>query len=109
MQNTRLKIIQEELVNYFVIPFKGPWKVRSLGLITLLLGFYLSSNISSYIINKQGERIGVLLIMLITIEILIRLRPSIPFKNTPLHWIAIDNLRIGSTYAIVLEAFKLGS
>tara|TARA_Y100001968_G_C19436618_1_gene760071 strand:+ start:2530 stop:2865 length:336 start_codon:yes stop_codon:yes gene_type:complete len=108
-QNTRLKIFQDEIANYFVIPFRGPWKIRSVGLISLLLGYYLSTNITSYFINKEGERLGVLIIMLLTIEILIRIRPKKILKSTPIYWIAIDNLRIGSTYAIVLEAFKLGS
>jgi hypothetical protein len=27
----------------------------------------------------------------------------------PLPWLALDNLRIGTIYAVVLEAFKLGS
>jgi len=28
---------------------------------------------------------------------------------SPLPWLALDNLRIGTIYAVVLEAFKLGS
>ena len=30
-------------------------------------------------------------------------------ERTPLGWLLLDNLRIGLVYALVLEAFKLGS
>tara|TARA_Y100001968_G_C19420722_1_gene751616 strand:+ start:1811 stop:2146 length:336 start_codon:yes stop_codon:yes gene_type:complete len=108
-QNTKFKQIQQAIASSILLPFDGPWKIRSLGLLSLLLGYYLSSNIASYFINKQGERLSVLIIMLLIIEILIRIRPKLALRKTPPFWIAIDNVRIGATYAIVLEAFKLGS
>ena len=30
-------------------------------------------------------------------------------SERPLSWVMLDNLRIGATYAVVLEAFKLGT
>ena len=108
-QNTKFKFLQNQIGNYFLVSFRGPWKIRCLGIISILLGYYLSSNISSYFINKQGERLGVLIIMLLIIELLIRIRPKRNVINLPIYWLMIDNFRIGSTYAIVLEAFKLGS
>jgi hypothetical protein len=49
------------------------------------------------------------LIMLVLVELAIRVR-SRWLKGEPgLGWVLADNLRIGATYAVVLEAFKLGS
>jgi hypothetical protein len=39
----------------------------------------------------------------------VRLRTHLVREQVPLHWTLIDNLRLGLTYAVVLEAFKLGS
>ena len=46
---------------------------------------------------------------LLIIELLVRIRSNQRLFNSSIQWFAIDNIRIGSTYAIVLEAFKLGS
>ena len=47
-------------------------------------------------------------IIIFFIEIIIRIRPS---SNSKLYyvWNVVDKLRIGAVYAIILEAFKLGS
>jgi hypothetical protein len=43
-------------------------------------------------------------------EFLVRLRTRAqPAEETPLVWVMLDNLRLGATYAAVLEAFKLGT
>ena len=47
-------------------------------------------------------------IITLIIELIIRLRPPNRSKTFNL-WLIIDKLRIGATYAIILEAFKLGS
>jgi hypothetical protein len=39
----------------------------------------------------------------------VRLRTRIVQGRPPLGWLVLDNLRIGLVYAVVLEAFKLGS
>ncbi len=109
MQRTRLDnfltLISRCLFDFLI----GPWRRRSLGLISLLTGFYLGSNLTVYYLVKTGQRPLVVILMLFIIEILIRLRSSINTNKWPVYMVAIDNLRIGIIYAVVLEAFKLGS
>ena len=89
--------------------FVGPWKLRSLSLISLLLGFYIVSTFISYFIDALNQRIILSLVIYAFIELCIRYRHLIALLKNKLILIFIDNLRIGITYAIVLEAFKLGS
>jgi len=50
----------------------------------------------------------------LVLELVVRLRtrslPPLPAgRSIPFGWMLADNLRIGLTYAVVLEAFKLGT
>ena len=47
-------------------------------------------------------------IIIIFIEIIIRIKPDESSKFYYL-WTVVDKLRIGAIYAVILEAFKLGS
>ena len=47
--------------------------------------------------------------MVIVIELIVRMRSRVRSGAWPLPWLALDNLRIGTVYAVVLEAYKLGS
>ena len=49
------------------------------------------------------------LVMVLVIEVAVRLRTRVESDPWPLKWLAIDNLRLGVVYAVVLEAYKLGS
>ena len=89
--------------------FIGSWRRRSIGLISLLSGFYIGSNVTVYFLEKTGKRPLVVLVMVLVIELLIRSRTRVKAIPWPLPWLAIDNIRIGTVYAVVLEAFKLGS
>ncbi len=109
MQNTRFNKYQSQFSQYLSSSFIGPWKRRSIAIISLLFGYYLGSNLTVYFLQTVGQRAFVASFMVILIEVLIRLRSNISKKPWPLHWLAIDNLRIGSVYSVVLEAFKLGS
>ena len=110
LQDTKINKINRAIIDQLSITFSGPWKTRSIGLISLLLGFYFSSSLISYLIDENKNRLLVLIILLFIIEFLIRFRSKLFLINDyRYHWIFIDNVRIGTTYAIVLEAFKLGS
>jgi hypothetical protein len=39
----------------------------------------------------------------------VRLRGRLAPSQPGLGWVVLDNLRIGAVYAVVLEAFKLGT
>ena len=92
----------------FTSSLTGGWRKRSIGLLSLLFGYYLASSLSAYYLQRTGQRVIIVPIIIIFIELLVRLRRLIrqPIVS---YWLSIDNIRIGITYAIVLEAFKLGS
>ncbi len=89
--------------------FLGPWSLRSIGILSLLLGFYMASTLTSYFLVVLEHRILTVFLMLIFLELSVRLRNSLLLKKKYLTTRALDNLRLGITYAVVLEAFKLGS
>ena len=109
LQNTQLEKFQKKLSFLFGSSLYGSWRRRSIGLLSLLVGYYLGSNATMYYLQKIGQRPIVVLVMVIIIELLIRLRSYVNKTPWPLHWLIIDNLRIGSIYSVCLEAFKLGS
>ena len=97
--------ISRNLFSYFI----GSWKTRAVSLISLLTGFYVASSLLAYLLNKTGYRVFVVIELVVFMELLVRVR-NIP-NNGKIRLIfkSLDNIRIGITYAIVLEAFKLGS
>ncbi len=89
--------------------FIGPWRNRSLGLMSVLFGFYFASTISAYYLQEYNQRVVVVAFLCIFLEFSIRYRRNLLNTKQNIVLLLIDNLRIGITYAIVLEAFKLGS
>ena len=51
----------------------------------------------------------VVLSVVLLLELVVRIRTRVVQGRPPLGWLVLDNLRVGVVYAIVLEAFKLGS
>jgi aspartate-semialdehyde dehydrogenase len=43
------------------------------------------------------------------VEAIVRLRSQLVTAEPNLAWVVADNLRLGALYAVVLEAFKLGT
>ena len=109
MQNTNFQNYLSRLGSYLSTSLVGPWRRRCIGIISLLTGYYLGSNLTVYFLQEVGQRPIVVFIMVLLVELLIRIRTRINRNPWPLHWLAIDNIRIGSVYSVVLEAFKLGS
>ncbi|HGY5532560.1 MAG: DUF565 domain-containing protein [Prochlorococcus sp.] len=109
LQNTRLARFQRQLWDHLSQGWFGPWRRRSVALISLLLGFYLGTNLTSYYLQKLDMRPLVVLVMVVIVELLVFLRSRVVTEPWPLRWLALDNLRLGAVYAVVLEAFKLGS
>ena len=87
----------------------GPWRRRSLGLMSVLIGFYLASTISAYYLEEFRQRVVVVVLLCLILEIAIRYRRNLIMVSQFPLLLIVDNFRIGITYAIVLEAFKLGS
>ena len=109
MQNTNYIKFINNLFSFFKSNFIGPWKRRSLGLLSFFGSFYLTSQISTYFIDKSINSILFALSILIILEIPVRLKNKINEVSFKEIWLLIDYSRIGVTYSLVLEAFKLGS
>ena len=50
-----------------------------------------------------------MLSVVLLLELVVRIRTRVVQGRPALGWLVLDNLRIGLVYAVVLEAFKLGS
>ncbi|MBL6801077.1 MAG: DUF565 domain-containing protein [Synechococcus sp. BS307-5m-G37] len=107
---TRYDRLQRRVGAHLSQALVGPWRRRSVGLLALLFGFIVGSNVTMYWFQKSGqERPIAVLMMVAVLEVLVRLRSRVRMEPWPLGWLALDNLRIGTVYAVVFEAFKLGS
>ncbi len=109
VQKTNYSSLVEFIINSFSQSFVGPWKFRSISLIAILSGYYIASSISSYFLAITNQRIFICFILLLIYEFSVRSRNFIINRKLSIMLLIIDNLRIGITYSIVLEAFKLGS
>ena len=89
---------------------RGSWRRRSALLLALLLGFYAGSNATVYVlVLVPGGRPFVVVLTVLVLELLVRLRGRCVVERPSLLWSLLDNARIGLVYAVVLEAFKLGT
>lgn len=110
MQNTRLNSLVEVVTDRIDRLFRNPWRRVSLLLISLLFGFFLGNAISTTT-GQQAEldivAAGILVILFEGISRVIyggsqQLRRSLAAE-------IINALRIGITYSLFIDAFKLGS
>ena len=108
MQKTKFSRITDQVNNLLFGFLRSSWKSKSINIISVLTGYFLFANfVTKFISEGRNELIMVPIIILI-IELIIRFKPS---TNSGLFnlWLIVDKVRIGATYAIILEAFKLGS
>jgi len=108
-QVTRFDRFQRRVGELLLSGLRGSWRRRSLIVLALLLGFYGGQNMTALWLEEIGRRPLVVLVLVLVIELMVRLRSRFVADRTPLGWLLLDNLRIGLVYALVLEAFKLGS
>ena len=109
LQKTNFNSLLRFLERFLYDLFAASWRRRSLGLISLLIGFYFSSSLTVYLLETSGKKTVVVILFLLLIEFLTRLRKYNENKANSIYVLVLDNSRIGMTYGIVLEAFKLGS
>ena len=84
------------------------WRTKSIGLISVLTGYFLFANFLTKFISEGKNELIMVPIIIVFIEIIIRIKPS-SSSRFYYAWTVVDKLRIGAVYAIILEAFKLGS
>ena len=109
MQKTKFRKFVDKVVGAINPFIADSWSKRSILLISLLLGFYFTNSILSFLLDKSINTILLAIIILLIMEISIRTTLLSNFTKLSIIIISINNFRIGSTYALILEAFKLGS
>ena len=108
MQKTNFSNITNQLNNLFFGFLSSTWKQKSTYLISVLVGYFLFANFITKFISEGKNELAMVPLIILFIELIIRIKPS--YKSNFFYlWSIIDKVRIGATYAIILEAFKLGS
>ena len=108
MQKTRFTIFYDSLNLVFLGFLKSSWKDKSLNLLSILLGYFLFANFITKFISEGKNELLMIPVIIILFEVIIRMKPK-SNSNIYLVWMLLDKIRIGAVYALILEAFKLGS
>ena len=108
MQKTNFSRITYQVNNLFFGFLSNTWRSKSISLISVLIGYFLFANFLTKFISEGKNELIMVPIIILFIEFIIRIKPSSSSKFYYL-WSVVDKLRIGAIYAIILEAFKLGS
>ena len=108
MQKTNFSRFINQLNNLLFGFLSDTWKSKSIGLISVLTGYFLFANFLTKFISEGKNELIMVPIIILFIEIIIRIKPSSSSRFYYL-WSVFDKLRIGAIYAVILEAFKLGS
>ena len=108
MQKTKFSRINDQFNNLLFGFLSSSWKSKSTNIISVLTGYFLFANFATKFITEGKNELVMVPIIILVIELIIRMRPSQKsiFFNV---WTIVDKVRIGATYAVILEAFKLGS
>ena len=108
MQKTRFANFYDSLNYIFLGFFKSSWKDKAINLLSILFGYFLFANFITKFISEGKNELIMIPIIIILFEIIIRIKP-LTKSNIYLLWMFLDKIRIGAVYALILEAFKLGS
>ena len=108
MQKTNFSRITFKLNNLLFGFLSNTWRSKSIALISVLTGYFLFANFLTKFITEGKNELIMVPIIIVFLEFIIRIKPSSKSKFFDL-WSVIDKLRIGAFYAVILEAFKLGS
>ncbi len=108
MQKTKFSRINDKFNSILFGFLSSSWKSKSINIISVLTGYFLFANFITKFISEGKNELIMVPIIIVIIELIIRCRPS---KSSSLFniWLVVDKIRIGATYAVILEAFKLGS
>jgi Protein of unknown function (DUF565) len=117
MQNTRLNTLVDVNVGRLSRWANHPWRRTSLSIISLLLGFFLASALSTTFGARSEWDILVAGVTVFFTEVISRFSyrsrlSAIGTKEAPpraLLFVLLNDTKIGVIYGLTLEAFKLGS
>ena len=108
MQKTKFSKINDQFNNLLFGFLSSSWKSKSINIISVLTGYFLFANFATKFISEGKNELIMVPIIILVVELVIRIRPSSDSSFYNL-WLIVDKIRIGATYAVILEAFKLGS
>ena len=108
MQKTKFSRINDQFNNLLFGFLSSSWRSKSINIISVLTGYFLFANFVTKFISEGKNELIMVPIIIFLIELIIRIRPS-QKSNLFNLWSIVDKVRIGATYALILEAFKLGS
>ncbi len=108
MQKTNFSRITYKVNNLLFGFLSNTWRSKSIALISVLTGYFLFAQFLTKFISEGKNELIMVPIIIIFLEFIIRIKPSSKSKLFYL-WSVVDKLRIGAFYAVILEAFKLGS
>jgi hypothetical protein len=113
MQNTRLTVVFDVLVDRLTGWAKNPWRRLSLIGISLLLGNFLATIVSTVAGQRGNLDVIVAFFLVVVTEVISWLRyvwvarsPSVVRWNTG---DLLNGLKLGFIYGLCVEALKLGS
>ena len=108
MQKTRFTVFYDSLNLVFLGFLKSSWKDKSLNLLSVLFGYFLFANFITKFISEGKNELLMIPVIIVIFEVIIRIKPP---RNSDIYliWFLLDKIRIGAVYALILEAFKLGS
>ena len=108
MQKTRFTVFYDSLNLLFLGFLKSSWRNKALNLLSILFGYFLFANFITKFISEGKNELLMIPVIIILFEVIIRMKP-LRNSNIYLIWMLLDKIRIGAVYALILEAFKLGS
>jgi hypothetical protein len=114
MQNTRLSTLVSQLSGRFIGFLRNPWRRLSLLIIGFLGGNFLASIISTVAGQRTTLDIIAAFLLVVFVEISSWLvyrtdRQLAPSEQRLLLLEFLNDIKIGITYGMFVEAFKLGS
>ncbi len=114
MQNTRFSTLLDRLSGRLVTFLRNPWRRTSVLIISLLSGNFMATTISTVAGQRANLDVIVSLLLVFLSEVISwivyrsdRGRPSEQQRTLLLE--AINGFKIGVSYGLFVEAFKLGS
>ena len=109
MQKTRFRVFLDSIL-FIVKPLiDDSWAKRSILFLSLLSGYYFTNSLISFLLDKSVNTIILAISLLLIMELTLRSLLISNISKVSIFIQSINNFRIGSTYALILEAFKLGS
>ena len=109
IQKTNFSSFLDSIYKFINPIISDSWSKRSVLLLSLLFGFYFTNSFLSFLLDKSINTIVLAVFLILFMELIIRSTLLLKYSNLTLIVLSINNFRIGSSYALILEAFKLGS